>query len=248
MRRASHEAKELHGANVDCKNCSMFALCLPVGVGDADLDLLERIIKRRKLIRRGEDLFRRGDRFHAVYAVKSGSIKTFTPADRKTVQVTGFHLPGELLGLDAVGAGVYQYSARALETASLCEVPFDKLEGLGAIVHGVQRQMLRIMSAQIRHDLAMHVLHCKRSAEASLAAFLVSLSARLGERGFSRSEFRLSMSRADIGNYLGLAKETVSRLFTQFQERQLISVKRKSLRVHDLYRLEALAGLHLAGA
>ncbi len=244
MRRPSQESKELLGPNVDCRHCSLVTLCLPVAVDEAELAMLERVIKHRRLLARGEELFRRGERFHSVYAIKSGSMKTFTTADRKVVQVTGFHLPGELLALDAVGAGVYQYSARALETASVCEFPFNRLEDLGTLVRGVQRQLLRIMSRQIEHDLSLHVLHCKSTAPARLATFLVNLSMRFAERGLSRAEFHLSMSRADIGNYLGLAKETVSRLFTEFQERQLVSVRRKSLRIHDLYKLESLAGLH----
>ena len=244
MRRTAPPRKDLRGVNVDCRHCSLVTLCLPVAMEGADVGLLERVIKHRRLVGRGEDLFRGGERFQSVYAIKSGSLKTFTAANRKVVQVIGFHLPGELLALDAVGAGVYQYSARALETASVCEFPFNRLEDLGTLVRGVQRQLLRIMSRQIAHDLSLHVLHCKSSAQGRLATFLVNLSMRFAERGLSRAEFRLSMSRADIGSYLGLAKETVSRLFTEFQERQLVSVRHKSLRIHDLYKLESLAGLH----
>ncbi|MEW5865071.1 MAG: fumarate/nitrate reduction transcriptional regulator Fnr [Pseudomonadota bacterium] len=221
----------------------MFALCLPVGVGEADLALLERVIKRRRLLRRGEVVFRQGERFHSVYAVKSGSLKTYVPVDGAGAQVTGFHLPGELLALDAVGAGCYQYTASALETASLCEVPFDRLEELGMLVPNVQRQMLRVMSGQIRQDLLMQVLHCKKTAEARLAAFLLDLSARFARRGFAAAEFGLSMSRGDIGNYLGLAKETVIRMLRRFEDRGLVSMARKRLRIRDLYGLERLAGM-----
>lgn len=237
------EPAELKGPQVACSECALFALCLPVGVGEADLALLERVIKRRRLLRRGEVVFRPGERFHSVYAVKSGSLKTYVPVDGAGVQVTGFHLPGELLALDAVGTGCYQYAASALETASLCEVPFDRLEELGMLVPNVQRQMLRVMSGQIRQDLLMQVLHCKKTAEARLAAFLLDLSARFARRGFAAAEFGLSMSRGDIGNYLGLAKETVIRLFRRFEDRGLVSMARKRLRIRDLYGLERLAGM-----
>ncbi|MDA8107957.1 MAG: fumarate/nitrate reduction transcriptional regulator Fnr [Betaproteobacteria bacterium] len=245
-RRASRERKELLGAYVDCRHCSLFTLCLPAAVDQAELGMLERVIKHRRLLERGEDLFRQGERFRYVYAIKSGSLKTYTAANQKTVQVTGFHLPGELLALDAVGAGAYLYSARALQTASVCEFPFDRLEELGALARGIQRQLLRIMGGQIQHELSMHMLHCKTDAPARVATFLVNLSMRLAERGLSRAQFRLSMSREDIGNYLGLAKETVIRVLAEFEHRRLISVSGKSLRIHDVYRLESLAGLHAA--
>ncbi|MDP1691488.1 MAG: helix-turn-helix domain-containing protein [Burkholderiaceae bacterium] len=214
-----------------------------MGVGSAGLELLERVIKRRCVIRRGERLFSRGSRFHSVYAVKSGSMKTSLPLDARCAQVTGFHLPGELIGLDAVGPGLYQYDACALETSSLCEVPFDKLEELGLLMHGVQRQMMRIATGQIQQALLLQVLHCRKSAEQRLAGFLVNLSTRFEGRGFSASEFRLSMSRADIASYLGLAKATVCRQFTAFQDQQLVSIDHKDLRIQDRDRLEGIAGM-----
>jgi CRP/FNR family transcriptional regulator len=234
----------LSGPHVACRHCSLFALCLPVGVGHADLELLERVIKRRRLLKRGGHLFRSGDRFHSVFAVKSGSIKTYLTIGPQDEKVTGFMLPGELLGLDAIGTGHYQASARALEDSSFCEVPFDRLEELAREVPSMQQQMLRIMSSQLRHDQQMQVLHCKKCAPARLAAFLVGLSTRLAGRGLSAAEFRLSMSRDDIASYVGLAKETVIRLFAQFQQRELVSIRRRHLRIHDLCALQALAGPH----
>ncbi|GAB4468146.1 MAG: transcriptional regulator Anr [Burkholderiaceae bacterium] len=220
----------------------MFALCLPAHMGDADLKLLERVVKRRRIVRAGELLFRAGERFDAVYAVKSGAIKSFVPLDGKAPLVIGFHLPGDLLALDAVGIGFYQYSARALETASLCELPFDQLEALGSVVTSVQQQLVRLMSGQIRRDMQLHHLHCRTTAEARLAAFLVSLSAHFARRGFAAAEFRLPMSRSDIGSYLGLTKETVSRVCSDFQRRGLVSFARKLVRIRDLFELERLAG------
>lgn len=228
---------------VACKDCNLFQLCLPVGLGEADLALLDRVIKRRRPLRRGEYLFRPGDPFLFIYAVKSGSFKSYTPLNNGPDQVTGFHLPGELLGLDAINARVHSCGARALETSSVCEVPLDRLEELGNVVTSVQRQMLRIMSTQIRHDHLLQVLLTKKTAAQRLAAFLSSLSERFQRRGFSAREFRLSMSRTDIGNYLGLAEETVSRLFTRFQDQRLITVAHKQLRLTNLPRLVAMAGL-----
>ena len=233
----------LNDLKVACKDCSLFQLCLPVGLGDSELALLDRLIKRRHVLKRGENLFRPGDPFRYVYAVKSGSLKTYTPIRDGAEQVTGFHLPGELLGLDAINTDSHQCGAIALETSSLCELSLKRLEELGGVVASVQWQMLRIMSKQIMHDQTLQVLLCKRSAEERLAALLLSLSNRYKRRGFSAQEFNLSMTRQDIASYLGLAEETVSRLFTRFQEQGLIEAVRKRVLLRDLPRLTSLVGM-----
>lgn len=232
------------GHQVACRDCNLFQLCLPIGMGEADLSLLDRIIKRRRTLRRGELLYRPGDPFLFIYAVKSGSFMTYVPMPEETDQVSGFHLPGELLGLDAINTREHTCGVRALETASVCEVPLDRLEELGAIVTSVQRQLLRVMSRQIQHDQALQVLLCKKNAEQRLAAFLVNLSARFQQRGFSASEFRLPMSRAEIGSYLGLTKETVSRVITGFIDKGLMTVeRRKQLQLRNLPQLAAMSGM-----
>lgn len=243
-RKARPGARELDdGLKVACKDCSLSHLCLPVGIGEADLALLDQIIKRRHTLKRGEQLFRPGDPFQFVYAVKSGSIKTYAPIRDDADQITGFHLPGEMLGFDAINTEVHQCGAVALETSSLCELPLNRLEEIGHALTSVQRQLLRILSTQILHNQTMQVLLCKKNAEERLAAFLLSLSNRHNCRGFSAQEYHLSMSRQDIASYLGLAEETVSRLFTRFQEQGLTKVVRKHVRLLDLPHLTAMAGL-----
>ena len=236
-------AGEQDAPKVACKNCSLFQLCLPVGMGEPDLALLDRIVKGRRVLRRGESLFQPGEPFRFIYAVKSGSIKTYTPISGGANQVTGFHLPGEMLGLDAINTEKHQCGAVALETASLCELPFSRLEDLGGAVTSVQRQLLRVLSKQILHDQTLQVLLCKKNAEERLAALLLSLSNRYKQRGFSAQEFQLTMPRQDIASYLGLAEETVSRLFARFQEQGLIEVERRHVRLADRQRLAALVGL-----
>lgn len=228
---------------VACMECSLFQLCLPIGSGDADLELLEQIPKRRRSVKRGEYLYRPSEPLIFIYAVKSGSVMTVMPLEDGSDQVSGFHLPGEMLGMDAIDARVHDYGALALEPTSVCELPFSSLEDLGKEVSSVQHQLLRIMSKQILHDQMLQVLLRKRSAEERLAAFLASLSARLHRRGFSSQEFNMSMSREEIGNYLGLAEETVSRLFTRFQEGGMVTAKRKYIRIHDLEALHTAARL-----
>lgn len=227
---------------VACQDCSLYQLCLPVEVEGADLEQLDRIIRRRRPLRRGEYLFRAGDPLRAVYAVRSGSVKTFTCSSAGDDHVTGFHLPGELIGLDSIGAGVHPCSARALETSSVCEVAYEGLEDLAMKIRGLQRQLLRLMSREIHHDEKMMALLGRTAAEERLAALLYDMAGRFRERGFSSRVFRLSMSRHEIGSYLGLAVETVSRLFTRLQADGLLSVQHRYVKIHDMDRLHRLAG------
>lgn len=232
---------------VACGDCSLYQLCLPVEIEGAELAQLDRIIRRRRPLRRGEYLFRAGDPLRAVYAVRSGSVKTYTSSSDGDDHVTGFHLPGELVGLDAIGSGVHPVSARALETSSVCEVAYEGLEDLSMKIRGLQRQLLRLMSREIHHDEKMMVLLGGKAAEERLAALLSNMAGRFGERGFSSRTFRLSMSRSDIGSYLGLAVETVSRLFTRLQAEGLLSVEHKHVMIHDMERLHRLAGAFADG-
>jgi CRP/FNR family transcriptional regulator, anaerobic regulatory protein len=228
---------------VACTNCTLYQLCLPVGMGDPELALLEDIIKVRRPLARGQHLYQMGDGFASLYAVRSGSLKTYTLTEDGREQVTGFHLPGELVGLDAISAERHHCAAKALETTSVCEIPFDRFEELWVRIPSLPHQLLRLMSKEMRHDQTLLMLLGKKAAEERLAAFLVNLAGRFGQRGFSSREFNLSMSRNDIGNYLGLAVETVSRLFTHFQELSLLNVHRKSVQLLDLPALQALAGV-----
>jgi CRP/FNR family transcriptional regulator, anaerobic regulatory protein len=241
-RMPSSNIVDLHGLRKACSTCSLHDLCIPMGVSDEELDALESIINRRRPLHRGDYLYRPGDPMEALYAVRSGSVKTSTLTDDGQEQVTGFHLPGELLGLDAISNGIHPCAARALETTSVCEIPFDRLEELAGRIGGLQRQLFRIMSREIQCDEHLMTLLAKKSSEARLAAFLISLSNRFGERGFSRLEFNLTMSRNDIANYLGLAVETVSRLFTRFQGSGLLEVDRKLVRILDMEGMRQMAG------
>jgi CRP/FNR family transcriptional regulator, anaerobic regulatory protein len=225
---------------VACSDCSLDQLCLPVGVGIEDLDRLDGIVRRKRPLRRGDCLFRAGDPFRAVYAVRSGSLITCVGSEDGREHVTGFHLPGELVGLDAISTGSYPTTARALETSSICEVAYEDLAVLSRKIDGLQRQMMRLMSREIVQDREMMVLLGGLSAERRVAALLRNLARRFGQRGFSAQAFRLSMSRAEIGSYLGLALETVSRVFTRLQADGLLAVDRRQVRIVDPGRLDRL--------
>lgn len=205
-----------------------------------DVERLDDIVKRTRPLHRGDFLFRNGDRFRSLYVVKTGSLKTFAPSAEGGEQVLGFHLPGEIVGLDAIDKEAHACSAKVLETSAICEIPFSRLEELTASIPSLQHQMFRLLSKEIGYDTDMLLLLGKKSAEERLGAFLLSMSQRLAKRGLSPTDFYLSMSRHEIGNYLGLAVETVSRLFTRFQEDRLMRVDRKHIELFDLDGLESL--------
>ncbi len=228
---------------VACRSCSLSALCLPMGLSSEDVEKLESVIKRSRPLHRGEHLFHGGEHFHSLFVVKTGSVKTYTPSSEGGEQVLGFHLPGELIGLDAIDQNFHSCSARVLETSAICEVPFQRLEELAATLPSLQHQLYRLLSKEIVEEAEMLMLLGKRNAEERLAAFLLSMSQRLGKRGLSTTDFHLSMSRHEIGNYLGLAVETVSRLFTRFQDERLLDVDRKHVKIRSLPALERLAGV-----
>jgi len=210
-----------------------------------DLDALDSIVKRNRPLKKGEFLFRQGDTFASVYAVRSGSLKTFSVTDSGAEQITGFHLPSEFVGLSGMDTELYPVSAMALETTSICEIPFDRLDELSAILPQLRRQMMRIMSREIRDDQQMMMLLSKKTADERIATFLVNLSARFRARGYSPNQFRLAMSRNEIGNYLGLAVETVSRVFTRFQQNELLEAEGKEINLINLIEICALAGGNL---
>ena len=211
-----------------------------MGLDPNDMDRLDEIVKRNRPLHRGDYLFREGDKFQCLYIVKTGSVKTYAPSEDGGEQGLGFHLPGELIGLDAIEKSRHHCSARVLETSAVCEVPFHQLEDLSTTIPSLQHQMYRLLSREISQDENMLTLLGKKNAEERLAAFLLSLSERFKRRGFSPSDFHLSMSRHEIGNYLGLAVETISRLFTRFQDEKLLKVERKHIQLLDIERLRCV--------
>jgi CRP/FNR family transcriptional regulator len=231
----------LRDVKLACRNCSLSQLCLPVAVKESEIELLDRLVRRRRPMSPGESIFRRGETFRNFYVVRSGSVKSYTVLEDGSGRVTGFHLPGELVGLDGIANGRHLCAAVTLETTSLCEISFENFEQFWKRAPGLPRQMLRVMSGALNNDQILLVQLGRKSAEERLAAFLLGLSVRMGRRGFSSRQFRLSMSRADIGSHLGLAEETISRLFTRFAELEILQVYRKNIHISSLERLRELA-------
>ncbi|BAN36450.1 Crp/FNR family transcriptional regulator [Sulfuricella denitrificans skB26] len=216
-------------------------MCREVNGPDVDLRLLETIVRNRKLFKRGELLYRVGEPLRAVYAIRSGSVKSYVVTNDGRVQITGFHITGEVLGLGALVANQYMSEARALETTMVCEVPVDVLEAYSEEVPSIRQQMLKIMSQEILDNQELMLLLGKKNSDERLATFLLSLSRRFQRRSYSPTQFNLSMSRSDIGNYLGMAEETVCRVFTRFQDDGLLATERRQVKLLDQDRLKSIA-------
>jgi CRP/FNR family transcriptional regulator len=225
---------------VKCSGCNLRELCLPQGLDEADLHRLESLVYTRRRVKRGEALFDAGDEFQSVYSIRSGFFKTATIDDEGREQVTGFNMPGELLGMDGIGSGAYHANAVALEDSEVCVLPFSHVESLGRELPVLQRHLFAVLSREIVRDHGVMMLLGSMRAEERLATLLLNLSKRFSRRGYSPTEFHLRMTREEIGNYLGLKLETVSRLFSRFQAEGLIEVEQKHIRIVDVDGLAAL--------
>lgn len=211
-------------------------------LADSEIEHLDNIVQRKRVLKKGDFLFKAGDTFEAIHAIRSGSLKSYTISSDGIEQLTGFHLPGEMVGLNAVSTAAYPSFAKALETSLVCTIPFDRLEALSRDLPALQSQLFRVMSGEIRDEQELLMLLSKKNADERFAAFVMNLSARYRRRGLSDKEFLLSMTRSDIGNYLGLAVETVSRLITRLQKKELIEIKDRYINIKNIQALSALAG------
>ena len=227
---------------IRCQNCSISSLCIPYSLNETELDRLDDIIDRKKPIQKGQEIFKAGQEMKSLYAIRSGSLKSYTITEQGDEQITAFHLAGDLVGFDGISSGTHPSFSQALETAMVCEIPYNTLDELSNTMPKLRQQILRLMSSEIVGDQNMILLLSKKNAEERLATFIHSLSTRFSARGFSSREFRLSMTRGDIGNYLGLTVETISRLLGRFQKSEMIAVKGKYISVLDEKKLAELAG------
>ena len=230
---------------VSCASCNLRELCLPAGLCVEDLERVENIVYARRRVKRGEALFNAGAEFNALYAIRSGFFKTSVVDGEGREQVTGFFMGGELCGLDGLGSGAYNASAIALEDSEVCVLPYALIEKLSHEVPALQRHLHAVLAREIVRDHGVMLLLGSMRAEERLATFLLNLSRRFVRRGYSASDFHLRMTRDELGSYLGLKLETVSRLFSQFQAERLIDVQQKHVRILDIAGLErVLAAKH----
>jgi CRP/FNR family transcriptional regulator len=204
---------------------------MPVDLSVSDLDRIEHIVQKRRRVKRGEQLFRNGDSFHSLYAIRTGFFKTSVSSTDGREQVTGFQMAGEIMGLDGIVSDRHTCDAMSLEDAEVCIMPFDRIEELSREITALQKHVHKIMSREIVREHGVMMLLGSMRAEERLAAFLLNLTQRLHARGFSQSELVLRMTREEIGSYLGLKLETVSRTFSKFMEDGIVDVKQKNLHI-----------------
>lgn len=222
-----HSNIKLAEVQASCRECSLSELCLPRGLTDAELTDLEKIVDQQPPIDKHQYLYRNGDKFTSFYVVKSGALKSvFTSVDGEE-QIVGFHLPGELVGLDGLNTKRHTCDCIVLERSSVCELPSIRMEELCQRYSSLHRAMHSIIGKTISEDQSMLLLLARRSAEERLASFLASLSQRSQLRGVSGSEFDMPMSMRDIANYLGLAPETLSRLVKKFDKTGVASIDKR---------------------
>lgn len=223
--------------SIHCQNCSFSHLCLPVALNKTEIESLDDIIERKKPLHKGDTLIHTGDTFRSLFAVRTGSFKSFVTNEDGEEQITGFHFPGDIIGFDALREKCHPSYTQALETAMVCELPYETLDEMSVQFPKLRHQIMNFMSAEIKQDHDMMMLLNKRTAEERLMYFISHLSQRFDERGFSNKEFHLTMTRNEIGNYLGLTIETISRLLSRFQKEGIIKVDGKLITITDFDKL-----------
>ena len=214
-----------------CSNCNLRELCMPLALNEEELQKLDDLVTTRRKVPRGETLYRNGERFSALYAIRTGFFKTTVAAADGRDQVTGFQMSGEVIGLDGIVSDQHTCDAVALEDAEVCIMNFDLLEDLSREITALQRHVHKVMSREIVRENEVMLFLGSMHADERLAAFLLNLVQRLHVRGFSQSELILRMTREEIGSYLGLKLETISRTFSKFVEQGIIEVKQRHVRL-----------------
>lgn len=234
-------AKPEPGANrgqVACSQCVLGDLCLPRALDPEQLEQFEQIVNKLRPLQKGEHIFRTGDSFRAIVAVRSGCFKSYVINQNGEEQVLGFHLPGEIIGLDAVHTVTHTANVIALDTSSVCAINFGSVSEMARHLPELQSELFRVMSQQIAE---LEANAADLTADQRIARFMISLSERFSRRGYSRSEFNLAMARRDIASHLRLATETVSRVLARFQESGLIKVNRKNIVILDFDALNEVS-------
>lgn len=223
-----------------CSKCNLLELCLPFGMDEHEIQRLDELVGTRRKVKRQQPLYRAGDPFEAIYAIRVGWFKTDVVLEDGREQVTGFQMTGEMIGLDGISTEAHSCNAIALEDSEVCVIGYSRLEELSREFEGLQHQFHKVMSREIVRDHGVMMLLGSMRAEERLAAFLLNLSQRFSARGFSGIDFHLRMTRDEIGSYLGLKLETVSRAFSRFQDEGMVAVQQKHIRIIDLPRLRKL--------
>lgn len=235
---------DLNQLRRSCRSCGLYELCLPAGISESDLAQLDSAVRDKRMLARGDSLFRQNDPFTSLYVIRSGSMKTLVADANGDTQILGFHLPGEIVGVDAMAHDRHLCAAEALERTSVCELPYPSLQQVLTQVPGLHRQLLRVVSREVASEQSHLVTMGRQQAQERLAIFLRSLSERFGRLSRDTVTLTLTMSRYDIASYLGLVVETVSRLFTKMEAAGVLTVRRKTIVILRPDLLATMCGLH----
>lgn len=230
--------KDCTGYSISCQNCNLSELCLPFSLQENELQQLDILIERKKPYQKNQMLIEQGERLQKLYAVRSGSFKTYIVDNEGVEQITGFHLPGDVIGFDGLATKHHKSYCQALETSMVCEIPFTTIDDLSETMPALRHQINRLMSNEIFSDQSMFMLLTKKTAEQRICSFLLSLSERFKQRQLSAFSFKLNMTRNDIGNYLGLTVETVSRVFSKLKNAGIVELDGKYITIIDLEYLK----------
>lgn len=224
-----------------CAGCLLKGSCMPIAMEVPNLAAFDAIVQRSRPLHKGEHVYREEESFTTVYAVRSGALKAYSVSEDGEEQVTQFYLPGEIFGMDGISRNRYASSVMALETSAICAIPFERLRELSVRVPSLQRHLFKLMSQVIIGDQELITLLSKHSAERRIAAFLQRISDHQAQRKLSATRIRLPMTRTDIGCYLGLTVETVSRVLSRFQKIGLLNADHREIEIRDLDWLQGLA-------
>lgn len=233
-----------HNPRISCASCRLNELCLPIALNKTEIHQLDEIVERNRPYKKGDHLYRQNDDFKSVYAVRSGSFKSYMLSNNGQGRVTGFFLPGEIIGMDGIASKHYANSTQSLEHSSICEIPFLQLEKLSQQLPNLQHHFFSIMGNEIAKDQQVHTLLSSYTAEQRTASFLLGLSARYARVSLSPVRFLLPMTRGDIGEYLGLTVETVSRILTGLQKKGYLTVSNREIELLDIEALRGIIGAH----
>lgn len=225
---------------VACSNCNLRELCMPIGLNNDEMQRLDDVVAKRRRVKQGEHLFSSGDHFTSLFAIRTGFFKTCLIAENGREQVTGFQMAGEVMGLDGIVSDVHSCNAVALEDADVCVMPFETVEAMSREFPALQRHVHKIMSKEIVRENGVMMLLGNMRAEERIAAFLINLVQRLHARGFSEKELLLRMTREEIGSYLGMKLETVSRTFSKFSDEGIIDVNMRHIKIFDSAALKKI--------
>ncbi|MDG6773392.1 fumarate/nitrate reduction transcriptional regulator Fnr [Thiomicrorhabdus sp. ZW0627] len=230
--------------NASCLNCGLQKICFPTGLSKTEMDKLDDIVQRKAPLQKNQMLFSAGDKFTSLFAIRAGVIKVYSFSDGGEEIIHGFYLPGDVVGIDALASKVYMFNAMALDSTSVCAVPFDELSDLSQKIPHLNQQVFNIMSKEVVEGRLHSELLTKKNADQRIAQFIWSMAERFKSRGYHYLEFRLSILHRDVAVYLGLTPETVSRILAKLHQDNVVTWKKKELQIHDEVALRTLAGSH----